>query len=483
MEKMLNKGKTLIIAALCGLPADAKIVKDASGDPAAAREMLACTAITKDDVLSVSTDGESFFAYEQSFEQLPKIAAMLAEQGEPLTAADMTRTLTGSLNLVRYAERHKKVDKLFDPALWAGRLQEMQGVYYTVMKSERDKLDYTGLRRAVAAQTGDLIPEDRLKLAGLDALSVRTKVRQGNVAEIKEALAKHGENFTKDYVFLLDNAGDNIFEFKDAFDHIMAWLPELEAQGDKLTKEDFLFKAGDQKTPLEHAVRHDQLPKIFTARIWQGRASEMLSLFEHVPQADRAKVDIQGVLSELKEAEYGAKIVTGDKVTLESLTKVLNEHERGQDNFYPVHALGFERVWKDMDSIRETLARRGETLTLDHLRQPAGLAGDNVMMLAARTGHFAQVMAIAAASKDVVSLDELTREGPGGKSIFDVLVARGEIATMLKPESWIGRGRDLMALWDKIPADKRKDVDFEAIHGRVNMLTLRQKFAGPRPGL
>jgi hypothetical protein len=202
-----------------------------------------------------------------------------------------------------------------------------------------------------------------------------------------------------------------------------------------------------------------------------------------VPQANRAKVDIQGVLSELKEAEYGAKIVTGDKVTLESLTKVLNEHERGQDNFYPVHALGFERVWKDMDSIRETLARRGETLTLDHLRQPAGLAGDNVMMLAARTGHFAQVMAIAAASKDVVSLDELTREGPGGKSIFDVLVARGEIATMLKPESWIGRGRDLMALWDKIPADKRKDVDFEAIHGRVNMLTLRQKFASPRPGL
>jgi hypothetical protein len=77
----------------------------------------------------------------------------------------------------------------------------------------------------------------------------------------------------------------------------------------------------------------------------------------------------------------------------------------------------------------------------------------------------------------------LTAAGASGKSVLDVLVTRGEATALFKAENWIGRGQELMTLWDKIPQDKRKDIDFEAIHGRVNMLTLRQRFAGPKPGL
>lgn len=480
---MINKGKQLIVAAMCGLPADSKYAKGALGDPAAAAEMLAATKVSKDELMAVTDDADTVFAYEQTFDQLPKIAAMLAEQGEKFTASDFTRALTGSLSVVTYAERHKKVEKLFDPVIWAGRLQDMQAVYYSVTKLERDKLNYTTLRRAVAAETGCLIPEDRLQQAGLDALSVRTKVRYGQVAEINEALKKSGQKFTKDFVMLLDSAGDTIFEFKDAFDHINTWLPLIEDAGEKLTKDDFLLKVGTQKMPLERAEAHEQLPKVFTARIWQGRAAEMMALFEHVTVANRSKVDIQRVLSDLKEAEYGDKLPASDKVKLEDLTRVMNDHERGQEHFFPVRALGFESVWKDMDKVRETLAARGEKLTLSHLRESAGLAGDSVMMLAARTGHFAQVMAIAADSREALTIDDLTQAGPTGKSILDTLVARGEVTTMLKPESWVGRGRDLMALWEKIPQDKRKDIDFEAIHGRVNMLTIRQKFGGPKLGL
>ncbi|MBU0858438.1 MAG: hypothetical protein KJ667_00740, partial [Alphaproteobacteria bacterium] len=456
----MNKGKKLILAVLCGLPVDHKMVKAAVSDPSAAADMLETTKISKADFLTTLGEDDPLFAHEQTWENLPRIAALLKAQGEHFTAQDFMTPLTGVLSPVRYAERTRKLDKLFSPEIWEGRRQELDKVFYSVMKVERDKLNFTEIRRAVAALTGELTPEDRLKTYNLDPSSVRTKIRNGNISELKTDLAKHGDRITKEYVFLLDSAGDNIFEFKDTFEQIDKWLPELEAHGERLGKDDFLFSVGDQKTPLQHAINHSQLPKIFRARIWHGHAAEMLELFEKLPQTERVKVDIQAVLSELKEAEYGPKVVTGKDVTLETLTSVLNEAERNNGNFFPIHALGFERVWKEMAQIRQTLAEKGQKLTLDHLRQPAGLSGDTVMMLAARGGHFDQVMAIAADAGEVLSVAELTAPGNNGKSLLDVLVTRGEAPSLFKAESWIGRGQELMTLWDKIPQDKRKDIDF-----------------------
>lgn len=480
----MNNGKKIILAALCGLPADHKMVKAAFNDVAAAGDMLKTTAINKADFLSAMGEDDPLLAHEQSWDNFGRIVEALRAQGEQFTATDLRTPIIGVMSPVRYAERTRKLDKLFAPTVWEGRLQEMDKVFYSVTKVERDKMPYQEIRRAVAALTAELTPEDRLRTYNLDSSTVRTKIRHGNVDELKADLAKQGDYLRKEYVFMLDSAGDNIFEFKETFEHIDKWLPELEAHGERLGKADFLFSVGDQKTPLQHAVAHGQLPKIFRARIWQGHTAEMLELYETLVETERAKVDIQSVLSELKEAEYGPQVVTGKDVTVESLTRVLNEHERAHTpNFFPVFPLGFERVWKEMKQIRETLAAKGQKLTLDHLRQPAGLAGDTVMMLAARGGHFAEVMAIAAQNNDHVTLAEITAKGSNGKSILDVLVSRGEVEQLLRPESWVGRGQDLLAVWNQIPNDKRKDIDFEAIHGRVNMLTLRQRFAAPRPAL
>lgn len=479
----MNKAKKLILAIMCGLPADNKMVKAALAEPDTAEELLATTRITKADFLSTMGDDEPLFAHEQTWDRLPQIAAMLRAQGESFTAEDMVTPITGVLSPVRYAERTKKLDRLFAPEIWEGRVRDIDRAFFSVMKVERDKMNISEIRRQAAALTGELTTEDRLRSYGLEASSVRTKIRQGNITELKADLAKHGDMITKDYIFLLDSAGDNIFEFKDTFDNIDKWLPELEAQGARLTKADFLFKVGDQKTPLQHAINHSQLPKVFTARIWQGHAVEMMELFEALPQAERSKVDIQQVLGQLKEAEYGPQVVTGAAVTVESLTRILNERERESAGFFPIHALGFARVWDDMPRIRETLAAKGQSLTLADLRQPAGLAGETVMMFAARIGHIDEVIAIARASREALTLDDLTTPGPNGKSMVDLVADKGQAASLFAPEMWVGRGRDMLSLWEKAPAAKRDTIDFEALYGRVNMLTLREKFAGPRPGL
>lgn len=477
----MSKAKKLILAVMCGMPADSKIIQDAVTDPATAQELLSGTKLTKEDILTVAEGEDAFFSHAQAWDNLPQIAAMLRAQGEELTAADFNGTHGGSTAPVRYAERLGKLDKLLSPEVWQGRVHDMDRFFYTLGKTEREKLSYVELRRAVAAVDGVLTPEDTLRSYGLEPMSVRANLFRGEVTDLKAKLAENGDHIRKAYLFLLDSDGDNMFEFSSAFDNMDHWLSELEAHGERMGKDDFLFAMEGRKSILDYAVKHDKLPKIFRARVWNGQAAEMMEVYNRLEASDRAKVDINAVLSELKEAEYGALVRTD---SLGDLTCVLNEHERGDEGFFPVHPLGFEKVWKDMANIRATLAAQGERLTLDHLRQPAGRSGDTVLMLAARNGHFDQVMAIAAESRQTLTLDELTTAGPTGKSLLNVLVEKGDVAKVFSPEHWVGRGRDLVALWNAVPADKRADIDFETLSGRVNVLTLRQRaLGGPRLGL
>ena len=477
----MSKAKKLILAVMCGLPADSKIVKDALSDPSTAQELLAGTALTKADILTVAEGEDAFLSHAQAWDNLPQIATILRAQGEELTAADLNATHGGTTAPARYAERLGKLDKLLTPEVWQGRVKDMDRFFYTLAKTEREKLGYTELRRAVAAVDAVLTPEDTLRSYGLEPLTVRANLFRGELADLKTKLAENGDHIRKEYLFLLDSDGDNMFEFSSAFDNMDGWLAELEAHGERLGKDDVLFAMDGRKSILDYAVKHDKLPKIFRARIWNGQAAEMMDVYNRLETADRAKVDINAVLSELKEAEYGDLVRTD---TLGDLTCVLNEHERGDEGFFPVHPLGFEKVWKDMANIRATLAAQGERITLDHLRQPAGRSGDSVLMLAARNGHFDQVMAIAADSRQTLTLDELTTAGPTGKSLLNVLVEKGEVAKVFSPEQWVGRGRELVTLWNAVPTDKRADIDFETLSGRVNVLTLRQRaMGGPRLGI
>jgi hypothetical protein len=477
----MNNGKKLIWAVLCGLPADSQYVKDALGSVDTARELLEASAIGKEELLAAEGTETALISQPQVWDKFPVIAQMLRAQGQEFTTADLTTKRGAGETPIRYAERHGKLDKLFSADVWQGRLAEMDRLFYTVSKTERDKMNYVEIRRSVAAATGDLTADDRLRSYGLEPMSVRTGLYQGNVAELKDKLAANGDRIRKEYLFILDSAGDNMFEYAATFDNMDSWLPELEAHGERLTKEDCTATMIDKRSILDFAAKHNKLDKLFRARVWKGHGAEMMELFNTLPETERAKVNINAVLSDLKEAEYGARVSTA---SLADLTKVFNEHERGGAAFFPVHALGFEKVWKDMDNVRAALAARGENLTLDHLRQPAGMSGESVMMFAARNRHFAQVMAIASDARQRVTLDELTAAGPLGKSILDVMVEKGDVAQLFVPEQWVGRGRELVELWNKVPVTARKDIDFETIAGRVNVMTLRERVAGvPRPSL
>lgn len=478
----MNNGKKLILALICGLPADSKMVQEALQAPGTGIEALETNSIAKEDFLTRPGSDEPLFSHASTWENFSRIVEKLAAQGEQFTARELGSVIPGCVSPLLYAERTQSLPKLFAPEIWKGRLQEADKLFYAATSVERNKLNYPEVRRAIAAQTGEMTPEDRLQGYGLNHNTVRTNIRQGNLAHLTEMLAQHGDHIRKEYVFLLDTAGDNIFEYEDTFKNMDSWLTILENNGERLGRDDFMFKVGNQRTPLDHAVRHGQLPAVFRTRIWKGHADEMMELFNTLPEVERRKVEINKVLGELKEAEYGDRIVTDGTVTLDHLVAVLNEEERDSNpNFFEIRALSFARVWKEMGDIRKTLAARGEKLTLDHLRQPTGMAGDTVLTLAARGGYFNHVMDIVTDGNDRLTLEDLTTPGAMGKTALDILVEREELATLFRPEAWVGRGQDLMTLWEKVPAEKQKTVDFEALYGRVNMLTLRERFAG-KPG-
>ena len=51
-------------------------------------------------------------------------------------------------------------------------------------------------------------------------------------------------------------------------------------------------------------------------------------------------------------------------------------------------------------------------------------------------------------------------------------------AALLEPRHWIGRGQELLKVWEAMPANDRKSIDFKQIHSDMNRMTLRQRFGG-----
>lgn len=476
----MNKGKKLILAVLCGLPADHKVYKEAAADPAAAAEMLAVTRVTKQDLLEPIDGARNVFAFEQTWD---RFARLMAQTGERFTIEDLSRRDAGGTSLVEYAVQHGKLEQLFTPEIWRGRIEDMDNLYYGVKRADREKIDYPAMRSATAALTGIVLAEDKLKKTGMAPSSVRTRLTNGtNITDLRADLARNGDRIRKEYVLMLSSEGDNIFDNSSAFNNMHLWLEDLEKANERLTKADFLRTYGNQKSILQNAMRHDALPKIFTPAIWKGRPKEMLELFEQLPPADRTRVDIAAVVKTLRETEYGERVRIDSTLSRATLTAPLNQNERWEKDFAPVCALSLTKVWKDIAQVRGTLSARGEKLTTDDLRRPTGFGVDNVMTMAAREGQFAAVMDIAAESGQKITLADLTTANTSGQSIADILIKANQSALMFRAENWVGQAKDMARLWEKLPELQRKAIDFPAIQGRVNALTLREKFAGPRMG-
>jgi hypothetical protein len=472
----MNKAKQLIIAVMCGFEPSHHMIKDAIDNRFIGQKLLDTDRITKSDLFSDAQNGKNFFEFKETWENIDSLIDMLSHNNETITCDDLQRPLVDNKSAVDLAASCGMLERAFSPKIWKGQMAQMEKLWFNLSSHQQRSCDFLDIRRQVARAEGHELREDALAKVDISVDSIRTAARRGDWDNLVEKMNKGGLQLTKEDLFLPDTSGDGIFDIMESWDQFEKIHEHLINQShESFDVSDFLYKRGDRKSPLEHAANYSKLDKIFNAKIWAGNPEGMLSLYNKLGDTDKEKVDVPQIMTELVETTYGDGVRIDETLSISELTRVMN---MGSSSQSPVRPLGLKKVWDKIDDVRNHLRARSEKITLDELRLKSGFADESCLMVGVRNGRFKDIMCLLDESRETLSVDDLIAKNKAGKNVVTLLAEQDQLDQLINPQLWIGRGKDLLKVWDNVPHEARQSINFEDTIGQINRLSLREKFGG-----
>jgi ankyrin repeat protein len=124
----------------------------------------------------------------------------------------------------------------------------------------------------------------------------------------------------------------------------------------------------------------------------------------------------------------------------------------------------------------ETLTRGSDPVSyvsLQEIRDKTAETGVNQFHYLAQRGQFGQVLNLAAADKDGLSASDLLSKGLDGDTVLLKICQQGQLPQLAKTELWLKRPQDFQTLWENVPKNYRKDVNYEAFVSALRQAKLQ----------
>jgi ankyrin repeat protein len=109
--------------------------------------------------------------------------------------------------------------------------------------------------------------------------------------------------------------------------------------------------------------------------------------------------------------------------------------------------------------------------SLEEIRQKSAATGQSEFHALARQGRFAQVLVLA--GKENLTAADLLERGKDGDTVLMTICQQGQLPLLVKAELWVKQPQEFQALWDKVPAHYRKEVDYDAFVGQLRQAKLK----------
>lgn len=483
--------KQAVIAKLCDHPdKDAYIKRVFSDDNV--MNMLGMTAkLTKADLFMPDDAGKFIIDTPGFWNNIAKIADLLQkESGEYFTIEDFIRPLTGvdgDANLLASAARCNLMAKLFSPEVWMGRFEEMETLWYHVgIMHRRNVFNAEGtidldVKRRMLAAEGREMPEDRLAKAGLIANDiVRMCIAPDGYHTVKAKLVAAGDYLRKEYLLLTDRDGDNVFYQKNVWANYLDIVGDLHRHNQRFEVEDLLRVYGTRHSILGRAAESQSLHLILTPAHWADRLDDMMELWGHfapgwkIGSASPAAFDM--LYAEAQDMAY-APLLNVQKIEkrAELLTPIADDTVSGK----AVLPLALKSVWENIVSITAAIAKQGERLTLDDLRQKSGAQQYSCLMSAAKMGYFDDVVKIMKSARATFNAQDFLEKDQHGVTLLQTLADQRRLWQVFEPDQWVGRLAEMKALWAHVKVTDYSQVDIRKIEVEVKQLTLSKNARPP----
>jgi hypothetical protein len=273
--------------------------------------------LTKADIMYPDTDGDTMFYRRETWNHFETITNHLAKYGERFEVDDFIYQRPYKQSMLTQASEHDALFRVFNPKLWAGRVEDMVKLWAHVKPAQRPKLEKVQSFEEYVAEAEDLTYG--LKLAdhvskarmmepldvkdGYKVIPLGLRSTWRDIYEIKAKLEAQGQSLTIDDLRQKSGIHGSTCMLIGAklgyLDVIFDVVKQAEKQGlAPLTFEDLLHRNKNGSSLLEVMSEKKKLAELFHPSLWVGRAAEMQKLWGAVPIEGRSQVKFDDVLSQ-----------------------------------------------------------------------------------------------------------------------------------------------------------------------------------------
>lgn len=280
--------------------------------------------MTKDFYLLPDDAGDTVFCFAHAWQHYEDIVGELAKNGERFDVSDFTRKMGRVPNILERAYDRDSLHKVFTPAHWEGRTQDMLDLWEQVLPkwkmmkpqnsqaafeaafAEAENLTYGKLVDVAAVPAKvDLLSRLNFDKREQPVIALGLKAFWENAEAIGQALAVKGEKITLADLRTRSGALEEPALLKAAklghFDSLQA-LCKL--SGEKLSVTDLLEEDIRGANTIDVLAERKELAKVFTPDLWVGRIDDMRELWRNVRQSDQGQVDFAKVEMAVKQATF-----------------------------------------------------------------------------------------------------------------------------------------------------------------------------------
>jgi hypothetical protein len=483
--------KQAIIAALCEHPDQEKYKARAFSGENLEKVMDALAeqrnTLTKADFFAQDDDGKYLIDTPGFWRNFEKVLAIVSKSGDKFTMDDFRKPLgptEDARTLLDSARQHDGLGKIFKPAVWEGRFDEMERLWYYVPTPSRrqlfqndGKLDISFKRTLLNAE-GRELPEDRLAKAGLTPHDVYQAFTQnGNYEDVTRRLAQAGDWMRKEYLLLPDKDGYTAFYEQGAWDRYNDLHKRMQSRGEQFEVSDFIRQMGYGPNMLTRAYERNALQHVFAAQHWVDRLPEMTGLWSKVLSGWKTGSftvrEFDKSYAEAESMTYGKLVDFTRFESKQELLRPLNPDAAASGAEKPVLPIGLKSFWDNIETVQQKLSNMNARLTLADLRQTSGELEDSCLISAVKFGRFNDVQDIARKAGDKVGVNDFLSKDRHGNTVLNLLAERGELNQVFHPDTWAGRLSEMKTLWTHVRVSDRAQVDFDQVEVAAQQATLR----------
>lgn len=452
-------------------------------------------AFSLSDDAPIYADDEWFLWQDEAFwGNFSRVVPLIDDQPRALSNLLIKRVGEDSVAPVRFLDKFKQTQLLFEPTLWGGDLSAFNKVWFVL---DRQNLGGVAklheIRRSICQAAGKEYYQDLNDVLGFSNYEeIYSDIAHGRLDKVLHAFDKAKKPVGIDLmVGPYSTTGEVVFDQKQSWSHFSKLAKALVDRHVQLEADALTFSCQKDYSIAEKAENFGTLGLLFEPELWVDNLENMAETYRFLEnkKAQPKPFTLPRAGEEAPKKESSEEFNFNDAFLSAAILTFsknfsLTEDFTKEDLFTPVeieHA-GYKVavkpvttpiIWEKITEILEHLEAKDSCLKLEDLLGQKDDNGHGILQLMARFSGFETMLSHVTQQGDRLSFADLCAPDDQGITILDELRKSDQLATLLCPKQWFGHDQEYDQFSQSLSEQEKTALKLPVFEGKISILKMR----------